>query len=220
MKGLYLALVVSMVFAGSAVLSAATGFGLGVSGAKKVTFDNRVGANQIVFTSSAPLEDIEGSASDIGGSITLDPANIEATTGKIVVKVASMQTGIQKRDSHLMSEPWLNQEKYPQITFDIKELKNVQRVSGDNGKAVVKAIAVGDFTLHGVTKRMEVPVTITYIRESQKTKERAPGDFVMVQGDFSIALKDFKVEGTKGTVGSKVGETIQLKTNLFGSTGL
>lgn len=220
MKGLYLALIVSMVFAGSAIQAGATGFGLGVSGIKKVTFDNRVGTNQIVFTSTAPLEDIEGSASDISGSVMLDPANIEATTGKLVVKVASMKTGIGKRDDHMRSESWLNEPAYPQITFDIKEVKNVQRVSGDNSKAVVKAIAVGDFSMHGVTKRLEIPVTMTYIRESDKTKERAPGDLVMIQGDFAVALRDFKVEGSKGTIGSKVGETIQLKANLFGSTAL
>lgn len=198
----------------------ATGFNVGVSGAKKVTFSNRVGANQITFESSAPLEDIKGTANDISGSITLDPSNIEATTGMITVKVKSMATGINKRDAHLMSSDWLNEPQYPVITFSIKSIKNVKPGSNDNGKSVIQAVAVGDFSMHGVTRQIEIPITMTYIRESEKTKERAPGDLVMVQGDFSVALKDFKVEGTKGTVGSKVGETIKLKANFFGSTGL
>ncbi len=206
-------------FIGSSI-AFATGFNIGASGTKKVTFSNRVGANQITFESSAPLEDIQGTANDISGSIMLDPSNIEATTGMITVKVKSMETGIKKRDSHLMGGDWLNEEQYPTITFAIKSLKNVKSISNDNGKSAVQAIAVGDFTMHGVTRQLEVPVTLTYIRESEKTKERAPGDLVMVQGDFSIALKDFKVEGSKGTVGSKVGETIKLKANFFGSTGL
>ncbi len=198
----------------------ATGFNVGVSGTKKVTISNRVGTNQITFESSAPLEDIKGTANEISGSFMLDPANIEAATGIITVKVKSMQTGIGKRDAHLMSGDWLNEAQYPTITFSIKSIRNVKSVSSDNGKAVVQAVAVGDFTMHGVTKQIDIPVTMTYIRESEKTRERAPGDFVMIQGDFSIALKDFKVEGTKGTIGSKVGETIMLKANFFGSTGL
>ena len=201
-------------------IAMATGFNAGVSGTKKVTISNRVGTNQITFESSAPLEDIKGTANDISGSISLDPSNIEATTGMITVKVKSMETGINKRDGHLMSSDWLNESQYPTITFAVKSIKNVRPVSNDNGRSVVEAVAVGDFTMHGVTRQLDIPIAMTYIRESEKTKERAPGDLVMVQGDFSIALKDFRVEGTKGTIGSKVGETIKLRANFFGSTGL
>ena len=215
-----IACAVLVVFTGGSIIGLATGFSNAAAGTKKVTFDNRVGANQIAFESSAPLEDIKGTANDISGSIMLDPANIEATTGMITVKVKSMETGIKKRDGHLMSSDWLDEARYPTITYSIKSVKNVKRVSNDNSKSVVEGVATGDFSLHGTTRQLDVPITMTYIRESEKTKERAPGDLVMVQGEFSIALKDFKVEGTKGTVGSRVGETIRLKANLFGSTGL
>ncbi len=187
---------------------------------KAFTLSNKVGTNQLQFTSQAPLEDIEGTASEVSGAIFIDPAHPEKTTGKIDVKVGSMKTGIAKRDSHLYGEDWLGAEQYPIITFTVQSLSSVQQVKNDGGVIVFQGDAVGQFTLHGVTKDISIPVKITYLKESDKTRERAPGDLVLVQGEFVIALKDFNVRGSKGTVGSKVGETITIKANFFSSNGL
>jgi hypothetical protein len=58
---------------------------------------------------------------------------------------------------------------------------------------------------------------MTYIPESDKTRQRAPGDLVMINADFTISLKDFNIAGTEGNVGSKVGETIKISAQLFGN---
>jgi hypothetical protein len=39
----------------------------------------------------------------------------------------------------------------------------------------------------------------------------------MISADFTIALKDYKVTGQEGTIGSKVGETIKITVQLFGN---
>ncbi len=57
------------------------------------------------------------------------------------------------------------------------------------------------------------------MKESEATKKRAAGDLVMINANFSVALKDYNVKGKGGIVGSKVGETIQLEAALFGATG-
>lgn len=201
------------------LLAAQGGFS-SVVASKAFALSNKVGTNQIQFTSKAPLEDIEGTASEISGSIALDPAHPEKTTGRIEVKVSSMKTGIAKRDSHLYGSDWLDAAQFPTIVFTVKSISNVQQVKNDNGVVVLQGNAVGQFTLHGVTKDISIPVKITYMKESDKTRDRAPGDFVMVQGEFDIALKDFNVQGSKGTVGSKVGETIRIRANFFSSNGL
>jgi hypothetical protein len=72
--------------------------------------------------------------------------------------------------------------------------------------------------MHGVTKQMSIPFTITWLDESAATQKRAPGDLVMVEASFSVALKDFRVAGSQGLIGSKVGETIAITAKLFGST--
>ena len=76
----------------------------------------------------------------------------------------------------------------------------------------------GDFTMHGVTKKMTIPFEITYMPESEATKKRASGDLVMIKADFNVALKDYNVAGASGIVGSKGGETIKVTAQLFGNT--
>ena len=52
-------------------------------------FKDPKGVNNAVFKLDAPLEAINGSANGISGTVTFDPANPGATTGKIVVASSS-----------------------------------------------------------------------------------------------------------------------------------
>jgi polyisoprenoid-binding protein YceI len=158
------------------------------------------------------LENIDGGTAIVTGSFALDLGNLEATTGKVLVAVNTMQTGIALRDRHLQEKDWLDGESFPNITFDIKKLSSVQIVSSGGGKGVAKAIAEGAFSLHGVSKSMSVSIEITYV-------EKSPNDLVMIKvNDFPVSLKDHGVTGRKGIVGSKVSETITIKAMLYGST--
>ena len=196
---------------------AETSLGLPVEGVQTIVLRNEVGKNQIRFVSSAPLEEIHGTAAEISGELILDPTNLEGMTGKIEVQVASMETGIEKRDAHLHSADWLDEKQFPVIVFEIAGLKDVS-VEGGKDRAVIKGLAMGTFSLHGVAKEMEIPFEATYLLASEQTKKRAPGDFFVVKGEFQIALKDFDIAGARGLVGNRVGKKIDLKTNFFGST--
>lgn len=192
---------------------AGTGLNLNAKGQKTVTLNNKVGANQAQFSSRAPLENIDGGTAVVTGTFSLDPANLEATSGKIIVAVATMQTGIELRDKHLREKDWLDAEIHPNITFDVKKLSSVSLMSSGGGKAVAKAMAEGVFVLHGVTKPMTVPIELTYV-------EKSGGDVVMIKvGEFTVSLKEHGVVGRKGIVGSKVNESISVKAMLYGSVG-
>ncbi len=191
---------------------------VGTQGKKNITLSNKVGENLVKFLSTAPLEEIKGTSNGISGTFTIDLDNLEATNGQIKVEVKTMTTGLDRRDSHLWGKDWLYAEKYPSIVFDIKGLSDIQIIKQDNGMGEIKANAFGDFTLHGETKQVKSPITLKFVRESEATKKRAPGDFALVQATFKIALKDFNVLGVRGLVGSKVGETIDIDANFYGST--
>lgn len=195
-----------------------TGLKIGTQGKKSITLNNKVGENLVKFLSAAPLEEIKGSSSGVSGSFTIDLDNLEATTGQIAVEVKTMTTGLNRRDSHLWGKDWLDADKFPSITFDIKGLSDIQIVKQDNGMGEIKANAIGTFTMHGQSKQVKSPITLKYVRESEATKKRADGDFSLVQASFKIVLKDFNVTGTQGIVGSKVGETIDIDANFYGST--
>jgi hypothetical protein len=73
--------------------------------------------------------------------------------------------------------------------------------------------------MNGKSKQIDVPVNISYIKATEHTAKRAPGDLLMVEGEFDIALKDFDVKGAHGLVGTKVGETIKITFKLFYNSG-
>lgn len=185
------------------------------SGQKKITLSNKVGKNQFTWVSDAPLEKINGTAEGISGQLTLDPKNMAGIRGTISAQVSTMKTGNSTRDGHLHGDQWLDAAKYPTISFTLASVRDV-KING----ATATGMAVGNFTMHGITHSVSVPFTLKYIEESAKTRERAPGDMVMLTAEFSISLKNFNVAGSRGTIGSKVGETIVVKAQLFGATGL
>jgi polyisoprenoid-binding protein YceI len=63
------------------------------------------------------------------------------------IQTASINTNKQKRDDHLKSPEFLNVEKYPTITFKSREIKK------GNGEDFT---IVGDLTINGVTKEVEL----------------------------------------------------------------
>ena len=183
------------------------------AGSKTVTLNDKINKNQFVWVSDAPLESIKGTAENVSGSFTIDPQNLSSINGTIATQVRSMKTGNATRDNHLVSSEWLDANKYPAISFTIASVDNIQT----NGN-IATAVATGNFTMHGVTKKITVPFRMTYLPESDKTRQRAPGDLVMIAADFNISLNDFNVTGTGGVIGSKVGQTIKITAQLFGNT--
>ncbi len=128
-------------------------------GEQTFTFEDKGGRNQATFYSRTILEDITGISNDIKGSISFDVSNLSKTLkGKLSVPVKSIKTGIALRDEHLASADWLDSEKYPDISFEVKKVNKVVE-SKDNK---VKINVSGDFTLKGITKTVSGVFTVVY----------------------------------------------------------
>ena len=182
-------------------------------GTKTVKLSDKVGKNQFTWNSDAPMEKIQGTAEGVTGTLTLDTSNVATIRGTISTQVGTFKSGNDMRDEHIRSATWLDAAKFPTITFAITSVSNVT-VKGN--KATGKA--TGNFTMHGVSKQLTIPFTLTYIDESAVSRKRAPGDLVSITADFNVALKEYNVAGSRGTIGSKVGESILVKAQLFGTT--
>ncbi len=200
----------------------ATDLQLGISDERNFTLNDKVGSNELKFISNAPLEDITGKVDTrtISSSFKINPSNVELTSGEVRFKVEGMQTGINRRDKHLQSKDWLDAKNYPDIVFSLKKLDKITIVSNDagQGRTVINANTIGLFSMHGKNKEITVPIKLTYLKESEATRKRAPGDLVFVEGNFELALKDFDVKGASGIVGSKVGDVIKVIFQLFYSS--
>ncbi len=218
MKKLWVMSIVAIVLLLPLSTQAQTALGNGITGIKKIVLTNDAGQNLIEFISTAPLEDIHGTATGISGTIQLNADHLEKTTGHIRVEVRSMETGIKKRNRHLYSDEWLDAEKYPTIDFHLRKLEQIKIVEQTSQKVVFQGYAVGDFSLHGVTKEMKIPFKMTYLKESPETRKRTSGDLVLIEGEFDVSLKDFNIKGRRGIIGKRVGESIHIKARFFGAT--
>ena len=175
-------------------------------------FKDPKGVNNAVFKLDAPLESINGSANGVTGSVSFDPENPAATTGKIVVTTASLTVPNPMMNGHLHSDKWLDAAKFPEITFELKSLANV-KTDGD----VTTADATGTFTLHGVAKEITVPIKLTYLKD--KLSARLPsmkGDLLVVRANFTINREDFDIN--KGQFTDKVSTTIDLSLSIAGAS--
>lgn len=182
---------------------------------KKYNLNDEVAKSSITFYSNAVLEDISGSVENgkFTSSINFDASNPQNTSGNVSLEIKGMKTGMDSRDKHMYGSDWLEAGKYPNLTYEVTKLDKVKSNSAA-GKTTINAVALGKFTMHGVTKEMSVPVVITYIPESDATRKRAAGDFLNVEGKLDVKWRDYGVKGKKGTE-EKVGETINCTFKLF-----
>jgi polyisoprenoid-binding protein YceI len=97
------------------------------------------------------VSDVRGTFDMFEGTINLDPKNVENSTVEVTIDATSISTKNEKRDGHLKSADFFDVEKYPTITFKSKKVTK----SGDNW------VAVGDLTIHGVTKEVSLPFTLS-----------------------------------------------------------
>lgn len=176
-------------------------------------FKDPKGVNNAVFKLDAPLEAINGSASGVSGTVSFDPANPAATTGKIVVSSESLHVPNPVMKEHLHGEQWMEVKKFPEITFEVKSLKNV-KTTGD----VTTADVTGTFTARGVTKELTVPVKLTYLKDklAARTNGQLKGDLLVIRADFSIKRADFGINPAAPQ--DKVADAIELTLSIAGAS--
>ncbi|KAB2846011.1 MAG: YceI family protein, partial [Melioribacteraceae bacterium] len=123
--------------------------------------------------------------------------------------------GIGLRDKHLVSKDWLDAEKFPYAEFQLTAIKNSSSKSLETGKKV-KATFVGKFSVHGVTKEVEAPGELTYFKESDKTKAKAPGNLLVARANFAVKLSDYGVTIPSMVVG-KLSEDVDISVDFVAS---
>jgi polyisoprenoid-binding protein YceI len=175
-------------------------------------FKDPKGVNAIQFHLDSVLEPISGTASGISGTVTFDPANPAATTGRIVVATDSLTVSNAMMTDHLRGAQWLDAAANPEITFELTKLDNVKTAGNDT-----TATATGKFTLKGVTKEISVPVKLTYLAGAYGKRLNKPelgGDLLVVRGEFSIIRGEYGIQPGKNE--DKVNPEIKLAFAIVG----
>jgi polyisoprenoid-binding protein YceI len=94
------------------------------------------------------ISTVDGRFKDFDGVIVVDP-DITKSSVKITIKTASVDTDNSQRDNDLRTSEFLDVAKYPEMTFVSDKIEK----RGDG------YVAIGTFTLKGVSKKIELPFT-------------------------------------------------------------
>lgn len=169
--------------------------------------------NKIEFKLDAPMEKIAGTANAVSGTVTFDPQNPGSTRGKIVVATASMTVPNGMQTSIMRGHQWLDAGKYPEITFEVKDLSNVK-----TEKDKTTADVAGVFTLHGVSKEVTFPVEMKYLKDKlgEHLGGSQKGDMLVITStNFSIKRADYNIMPGKNL--DKVADIIKLTLGVAGA---
>jgi polyisoprenoid-binding protein YceI len=108
------------------------------------------------------LATTHGKFTKFSGKIDVDREHPENSSVAAQIDVRSIDTRIKKRDDHLRSAEFFNVEKFPQMTFKSRSVKQTGPQSGD---------ILGDLTMHGLTKPITLHVKLlTPLNQTSQTR--------------------------------------------------
>ena len=106
--------------------------------------------SEVSFQIRHMVSQVRGSFNDFTGTVNMDPKNPANSSVEFHIKAASIDTNNADRDKHLRTADFFDVEKYPEITFKSDSVK----AAGKN-----KYNVTGTLTMHGVSKKVTLPVT-------------------------------------------------------------
>jgi polyisoprenoid-binding protein YceI len=120
------------------------------------------------FDARATLGEFTGSTTRLTGQITGGPG-LETIRGWVQAPVDSIRTGNGLRDRDMRRV--LESDVHPQIRFDLAEI----RPSPMQGREMVATLA-GRFTIHGVSREVTLPATLTWGPDGIRLRALLPMD--------------------------------------------
>jgi|WetSurMetagenome_2_1015567.scaffolds.fasta_scaffold436445_2 polyisoprenoid-binding protein YceI len=147
------------------------------------------------------ISNVKGTFADFAGTIVYDSSDVTKSSVNVTIKVASINTAVEARDTHLKSPDFFDAAKYPEITFQSTKVEKT-----DSGLMVY-----GKFTMHGVTKDIAIPFAIL------GTTKDPWGNFRLgAEGTLSINRLDYGLAWSKLTEagGLVVGNEVKIDLNV------
>lgn len=166
----------------SGAASTEPGTAAGTASEWQVAGDSVAGYRVREQLANLPAEsDAVGRTSDVTGSITVEDTGDGArlTAGTLTVDTTTITSDESRRDNRLRSEG-LQTDQFPTATFVVTQPVDVPAAA--IAGTATDITLVGDLTLHGVTKAVEIPA------QAQYNDGR-----IQVAGSLTFPLADFDI---------------------------
>jgi len=157
------------------------------------------------FVCKHVFSNVRGMFQQPAGTVVLDDAIPANSKVDATLKVSSITTGVEERDTHLKGPDFFDAAKYPVITF----------VSSDFRKSSATSYSVtGNLTMHGVTKPVTLAVTASPpFNHAGGIRRGIEATASVNRRDFGLVW-DFPGEGTGVVVGDNIKITIDAELVL------
>jgi polyisoprenoid-binding protein YceI len=149
------------------------------------------------------ISTVDGSFKNVDSKITSSKEDFSDAVIELTAEVNSISTDNESRDKHLKGPDFFDAEKFPTLTFKSKSFKKVE------GK---KYKLTGDLTLHGVTKSVDLDVTLNGTAVHPYSKKTIAGFKVtgtINRKDFGLAWNAALEAG-----GVAVSDEVKLDMNI------
>lgn len=147
----------------------------------------RIGANTAVGRTSA-----------VTGELTFDGRTVSGL--RVTADVRQLKSDDSRRDMFLRRQS-LEADRYPEAVFILAEPLPVSATPVEG--ASLSAVAKGDLTLHGVTKRVEWPV-----------EGRLVGGRLVVVGSLKVPFSDFSIAAPRAPLVLSVEDVAVMELSL------
>lgn len=142
-----------------------------------------------------------GKFMDYTGVVEMDAEARQFKTIEAAISTASVNTNHEKRDAHLRNADFFDVEKFPTMTYKMKSYKKT-------GEGYT---ALGDLTLHGVTKEITLVGTFNGVSKDPWGNTRAG-----FTAEGKVNRKDFGMVWNKtlDTGGFVVGDEVNIRLDI------
>ncbi|MCA9450145.1 MAG: polyisoprenoid-binding protein [Candidatus Omnitrophica bacterium] len=147
------------------------------------------------------ISSVEGHFGKFEGTLETDLDTLEDLVLSATVEVDSIDTDNEARDKHLESPDFFNAEEHPLMTFQSTKVSK----DGDELKVL------GDLTLHGVTKEVELEMEV-----GGKITDPWGNERIGLSGSGKINRQDFGLSFNKviETGQLMVGDTVTIQLEI------
>jgi polyisoprenoid-binding protein YceI len=135
------------------------------------------------------ISNVKGGFDKLDGSVAGDPKAPASLVPEITIQATSVNTNSEKRDEHLRTADFFDVAKFPTIAFKSEKTEVRQ------GKLFLE----GTLTLHGVSKKVEIPYEANgpVVDPYKNTR-------IGLEGSFTLKRSDYGMTSFPGVVGDDV----------------
>jgi polyisoprenoid-binding protein YceI len=137
------------------------------------------------YTKNGASMSVAGSFRDVTGEIRYAPSQPDASRVVARIPLTTLETSIAKRNSDLMGADYFNVERFATASFVSTRFR--RDVGG-------KYLLSGKFTLHGVTKNVDIKMELPKI-DTAKNRLAAMGSAIIDHKDYNLTLKKLHPDG-------------------------